>query len=122
LLSLRPKKFDDRDRSGELVKARQSFNRASCNWVGDRPGFRTSHSPGFEKTAVIDMVYVPYRDFTPATSDLDEGRIDIASTALTQMLPHEQAGHAKLLAVMNGPASPAAPHVPTAMEVRAFRT
>jgi tripartite-type tricarboxylate transporter receptor subunit TctC len=71
---------------------------------------------GFQKTAGIDMVYVPYRDFTPAVSDLDEGRIDIASTALTQLLPHEQAGHAKLLAVMNRTRSPAAPHVPTATE------
>lgn len=28
------------------------------------------------------MTYVPYRDFTPALSDVDEGRIDVASTAL----------------------------------------
>jgi tripartite-type tricarboxylate transporter receptor subunit TctC len=71
---------------------------------------------GFQRTAGIEMVYVPYRDFTPAISDLDEGRIDIASTALTQLIPHEQAGHAKLLAVMNRTRSAAAPHVPTAAE------
>ena len=71
---------------------------------------------GFQRTAGIDMAYVPYRDFTPAVTDLGEGRIDIASTALTQLLPHEQAGHATLLAVMNRTRSPAAPHVLTATE------
>jgi tripartite-type tricarboxylate transporter receptor subunit TctC len=71
---------------------------------------------GFEKNTQIGMTYVPYRDFTPAVTDLDEGRIDIASTAITQLLPHEQAGHATLLVVMNRTRAPAAPHVPTAAE------
>jgi tripartite-type tricarboxylate transporter receptor subunit TctC len=62
------------------------------------------------------MTYVPYRDFNPAVSDLGEGRIDVASTALTQLLPQAQAGNAKLIAVMNRTRSPAAPNVPTAAE------
>jgi tripartite-type tricarboxylate transporter receptor subunit TctC len=99
---------------GELVKLARAQT-GKLNWAATA-GIPYFAFAGFQKTAGIDMVYVPYRDFTPATSDLDEGRIDIASTALTQLLPHEQAGHAKLLAVMNRTRSPAAPHVPTATE------
>jgi tripartite-type tricarboxylate transporter receptor subunit TctC len=71
---------------------------------------------GFQKAVGIDMTYVAYRDFNPAVADLGEGRIDIASTALTQLLPQEQAGRATLLAVMNRSRSPASPHIPTATE------
>jgi tripartite-type tricarboxylate transporter receptor subunit TctC len=99
---------------GELVKLAKP-QPGKLNWAATA-GIPYFAFAGFQKTAGIDIVYVPYRDFTPATSDLDEGRIDIASTALTQLLPHEQAGHAKLLAVMNRTRSPAAPHVPTATE------
>src|SRR5262245_22970174 len=71
---------------------------------------------GFQKTAGIDMVYVPYRDFNPALADVGEGRIDVASTALTQMLPHSQAGKLTFLVVINRTRSPLAPQVPTASE------
>jgi tripartite-type tricarboxylate transporter receptor subunit TctC len=99
---------------GELLRVAKAQT-GKLNWAATA-GIPYFAFAGFQKTAGIDMVYVPYRDFTPAVSDLDEGRIDIASTALTQLLPHEQAGHAKLLAVMNRTRSPAAPHIPTAAE------
>jgi hypothetical protein len=60
---------------------------------------------GFLQASDIDMTYVPYRDFTPALSDVDEGRIDVASTALTQLLPHEQAGHGHYVGDCRGPAT-----------------
>jgi tripartite-type tricarboxylate transporter receptor subunit TctC len=72
---------------------------------------------GFQKRAGIDMVYVPYRDFNPAIGDVGEGRIDVASTALTQLLPHHQAGKIHLLAVINRTRSPLAPEIPTAAEI-----
>lgn len=71
---------------------------------------------GFQKSVGFEMVYVPYRDFSPAIADLGEGRIDVASTALTQLLPASSAGKARLLAVMNRTRSPIAPDVPTAAE------
>ena len=71
---------------------------------------------GFLKSANADMVYVPYRDFNPALSDVGDGRILIVSTALTQMLPHEQAGRLRFVAVTNRARSPLAPSVPTAAE------
>src|SRR5262249_46192008 len=99
---------------GDLVTLATS-QPGKLNWAATA-GIPYFAFAGFQKGAQIDMAYVPYRDFTPAVTDLGEGRIDIASTALTQLLPHEQAGHATLLAVMNRSRSPAAPHVPTATE------
>jgi tripartite-type tricarboxylate transporter receptor subunit TctC len=98
----------------DLVKLASS-QPGKLNWAATA-GIPYFAFAGFQKGARIELTYVPYRDFTPAVTDLDEGRIDIASTALTQLLPHEQAGHAMLLAVMNRTRSPAAPHVPTATE------
>ena len=47
---------------------------------------------GFLKKGGVEMHYVAYRDFNAAIADLREGRIDVVSTALTQLLPHHQAG------------------------------
>jgi tripartite-type tricarboxylate transporter receptor subunit TctC len=71
---------------------------------------------GFLKSVGVDMVYIPYRDFNPALSDLDEGRIEVAATGLTQLLPHGDSGRAKLLAVVNPIRAPIASGVPTATE------
>ena len=79
---------------GDLVKLAKS-QPGKLNWAATA-GIPYFALAGFQKGAQIDIAYVPYRDFTPAVTDLDEGRIDIASTALTQLLPHEQAGHARL--------------------------
>jgi tripartite-type tricarboxylate transporter receptor subunit TctC len=99
---------------GDLVKLAKS-QPGKLNWAATA-GIPYFAFAGFQKGAQINITYVPYRDFTPAITDLGEGRIDVASTALTQLLPHEQAGHATLLAVMNRTRSPAAAHVPTATE------
>lgn len=99
---------------GDLVNLAKS-QPGKLNWAATA-GIPYFAFAGFQKGEHIDMAYVPYRDFTPAVTDLGEGRIDIACTALTQLLPHEQAGHATLLALMNRVRSPAAPHVPTAPE------
>jgi tripartite-type tricarboxylate transporter receptor subunit TctC len=71
---------------------------------------------GFLKSSGVEATYVPYRDFNPALFDLDEGRIEVVSTALTQVLPHAQAGRATLLASLNRTRSPIAPDAPTAAE------
>ena len=72
---------------------------------------------GFQKDSGVEMVYVPYRDFNPALADLKEGRIGVVSTSLSQLLPHEQAGNLKLVAVINRTRCPLAPNVPTAAEL-----
>jgi tripartite-type tricarboxylate transporter receptor subunit TctC len=98
----------------DLVKlARSRVNKLNWAATAGLPYFAFA---GFQKNAGIDLVYVPYRDFNPALADLGEGRIDIASTALTQMLPHQQAGKLRFVAVINRVRSPLAPDVPTAAE------
>ncbi len=99
---------------GELVKLAR-LPSAKLNWAATA-GLPYFALAGFLKNAGVEMVYVPYRDFNPALSDLGEGRIEVASTALTQLLPHSQAGRATLLAVLNRTRTPLAPNVPTAAE------
>jgi tripartite-type tricarboxylate transporter receptor subunit TctC len=98
----------------ELVNVASSRS-AKFSWAATA-GLPYFAYAGFLKKLGIEMVYVPYRDFNPALSDLDEGRIEVASTALTQLLPHSQAGKASLLAVLNRTRSPLARSVPTATE------
>ena len=60
----------------------------------------------------------PYRDIGQSLIDLKEGRIGVVSTGLAQMLPHEQAGNLKLVAVLNHTRCLSAPNVPTTTELR----
>jgi tripartite-type tricarboxylate transporter receptor subunit TctC len=69
-----------------------------------------------QKSAGIDMVQVPYRDFRPALLDVGEGRIQVIATGVALMLPQVQAGKIKLLMVNNRERSPQVPDVPTARE------
>jgi tripartite-type tricarboxylate transporter receptor subunit TctC len=98
----------------DLVKLARSRS-AKLNWAATA-GLPYFAYAGFLRNVGIEMVYVPYRDFNPALSDLGEGRIEVASAALNQLLPHSQAGRASLLAVLNKTRSPLAPSVPTAAE------
>src|SRR5262245_34940767 len=68
------------------------------------------------KSAGIDMVEVPYRDFGPAAQDLNQGRLHVAATGVPLLVPHHQAGTSKLMFVTNRERSPQAPDVPTARE------
>jgi len=99
----------------ELLK-RARASSAKLNWAATS-GIPYFASAGFLKSAGADMVYVPYRDFNPALSDLGEGRIEVVSTALTQLIPHAQAGRAKFLTLLNRTRTPLAPDLPTAAEV-----
>jgi len=85
------------------------------NWAATAglPYFALS---GFQKSAGMEMVYVSYRDFTPALVDLGEGRIEVAASGLMQLLSQQEAGKVRVLAVMNKTRSPAAPEIPTAAE------
>jgi tripartite-type tricarboxylate transporter receptor subunit TctC len=99
---------------GDLVKLARSAS-TKLNWAATA-GLPYFAFASFLKNAGIEMVYVPYRDFNPALSDLGEGRIEVASTGITQLLPHTEAGRATLLAVLNRTRTPLAPNVPTVAE------
>jgi tripartite-type tricarboxylate transporter receptor subunit TctC len=92
-----------RDRPGKL------------NWAAT-PGLPYYIVLALEQSAGIEMVPVGYRDFAPALQDLATGRLHIAATGVPPLLPHHQAGTAKLLFVTNRERSPQAPEVPTASE------
>jgi tripartite-type tricarboxylate transporter receptor subunit TctC len=98
----------------ELVELARSQPR-KLNWAAS-PGLPYFAVSGFQKSEAMEMVYVPYRDFTPALVDLGEGRIEVAATGLTRLLSQQQAGKVRLLALMNKTRCPAAPDVPTAAE------
>jgi tripartite-type tricarboxylate transporter receptor subunit TctC len=98
----------------DLVKLAQS-RPGELNWAATA-GLPYFAFAGFQKTVGIELTYVPYRDFNPALSDLGEGRIDVASTALTQMLPYQHANRLRFVAVINRARSLLAAEVPTAAE------
>jgi tripartite-type tricarboxylate transporter receptor subunit TctC len=80
------------------------------------PGVVYFRFAGFVKGAGLDMVQVPYKDFTQAINDLAEGRIDVTATSLAVVRPHVQAGKVTPLAVTSRERAPAWPDVPTASE------
>ncbi len=70
-----------------------------------------------QRKAGLKLTQVSYRDFAPALQDLGEGRIQVAVTGLSLLLPQVDAGKAKVLMVTNRERSRLAPTVPTAKEL-----
>jgi len=95
--------------------ARARAEPGKLNWVAT-PGVVYFRFAGFVKGAGLDMVQVPYKDFTQAINDLAEGRIDVTATSLAVVRPHVQAGKVTPLAVTSHERAPAWPDVPTASE------
>jgi tripartite-type tricarboxylate transporter receptor subunit TctC len=59
---------------------------------------------------------VSYRDVVTPMTDLGEGRIQAYVAGLTILLPHAQAGRAKLVAVTNSKRATTTPNLPTVAE------
>jgi tripartite-type tricarboxylate transporter receptor subunit TctC len=97
-----------------LVKRAQA-EPGKLNWAAT-PGLPQFAFAGFIAGAKLNMVQVSYRDFTPALSDLGEGRISVAVTSVVALLPLARAGKVKLLTLTNRTRSLAVPDVPTAKE------
>lgn len=68
------------------------------------------------KDAGLTMVRVGYRDFTPAYQDLHQARLHVVVAGVPNLLPHRDAGTARLLMVSSRQRAPQAPDVPTAAE------
>jgi tripartite-type tricarboxylate transporter receptor subunit TctC len=71
---------------------------------------------GYFKGANLAITRVPYRDVVTPMTDLGEGRIQAYVAGISIMLPHVQAGRAKLVAVTNAKRAPSHPDVPTVTE------
>jgi tripartite-type tricarboxylate transporter receptor subunit TctC len=65
----------------------------------------------------IDLVHVPYKGSSGATTDLMGGRVQATVAALQTMAPFVKSGRAKMLAVLSEERSPAFPDVPTMREL-----
>jgi len=102
---------------GSLVEleriARSRSNK--LNWAAT-PGLPYFAFAGFQKSAGLDMVHVPYRDFNQAFVDLTEGRIDVVSAGVAPLLSYVSAGKVRLLACFNDQRAPASPEVVTLAE------
>lgn len=65
----------------------------------------------------IDLVHVPYKGSSGATTDLVAGRVQATVVALQTIAPFVKNGRAKMLAVLSEERSPAFPEVPTMREL-----
>jgi tripartite-type tricarboxylate transporter receptor subunit TctC len=98
----------------ELVKlAKQAPGKYT--WAAT-PGQTSVLVPAFLKTAGIDMLRLSYNNFTMALQDLAQGRLSLAATSLSALLPIAQSGKAKVLMVTNQQRSPQAPEAETSRE------
>ena len=88
------------------------------NWAST-PGVVYFMTAGFLKTQGLDVVQVPYRDFTQAVNDLAEGRIQMTVTSLQTANAQVQAGKVKPLAVTSDKRMPQMPDLPTVKEAGA---
>ena len=102
------------DTLADFVKAAKA-QPGKLNWAAT-PGLPYYIIQALQRSAGIDLVEVPYRDFAPAYQDVNTGRLHLIGTGLPTLLPHHRAGTAKILAVNNRERSPQAPEVPTAAE------
>ena len=80
------------------------------------PGLPVYALLALQRQTGIVLTNVPYRDFAPAYSDLNTGRLHLISTGVPTQVAHHRAGTAKLLFVTNSERSPQVPDVPTAKE------
>jgi tripartite-type tricarboxylate transporter receptor subunit TctC len=85
------------------------------NWAAT-PGLPQYIFTALQKSAELEMTYVPYREFTQALQDLGEGRLHAVAAAVPFLLPLAQSGKAKLLMVTSRERSPLAEDIPTAAE------
>jgi tripartite-type tricarboxylate transporter receptor subunit TctC len=69
-----------------------------------------------QKSADLEMTYVPYREVTLALQDLSESRVQVLATGVSILLPQVQSGKVRLLMVTSRRRSPLAEDVPTAAE------
>jgi tripartite-type tricarboxylate transporter receptor subunit TctC len=96
--------------------ARLARERAGKLSFAATPGIPYYAFAAFQKEAGLEMTQIPYRDFNQAITDLGEGRIDVVAAGVIPLLPQARAGRFRLLALVNGARSLAAPDVPTLAE------
>jgi tripartite-type tricarboxylate transporter receptor subunit TctC len=85
------------------------------NWAGVTGALDFNFS-GWLKTANLDMKKVPYRNPVEAANDLATNRVQVYESAIAIAQPQLQAGHIRLLTVVNTARAPGYPDIPTVAE------
>jgi len=70
----------------------------------------------FKRTAVVEMIHVPYRGGGPALNDLIPGRVDAMFATLPSVIALIQSKTVRALGVVSAARSPFAPDIPTFVE------
>jgi tripartite-type tricarboxylate transporter receptor subunit TctC len=70
----------------------------------------------FQRSAGLELTYVPYRNPMASLADLAEGRVDLAFLPLASLNGPAQAGRLRVVAIASEDRAPLAPNVPTARE------
>ena len=83
------------------------------------PGNGTTHHLGMEllkQQLGLDMLHVPYKGISNATTDLMGGQVQVMFASYHSMLPQVKAGKLRMLAINGSARSPVLPNVPTLKE------
>jgi tripartite-type tricarboxylate transporter receptor subunit TctC len=84
------------------------------------PGIATPHHMAmelFKDLTGTDLLHIPYKGSAGAVTDLVSGQIDVMFLPIHQVLPYRQAGRLKVLAAGGLKRHPAAPELPTLVEL-----
>lgn len=84
------------------------------------PGVGTPHHMAmelFKDLTGTDILHVPYKGSAGAVTDLVSGQINMMFLPIHQVLPYRQSGHLRLLAAGGLKRHPAAPDLPTLVEL-----
>lgn len=71
----------------------------------------------FKQSTQIDMIHVPYKSGSAATTDLLAGNVDMMFEQMYSAMPNIQGGKVKPLAITSGKRSPMLPNVPSFSEL-----
>jgi len=84
------------------------------------PGIATPHHMAMELLKDLtgtSLLHIPYKGSAGAVTDLVSGQINLMFLPIHQVLPYRQAGRLKLLAAGGARRHPAAPELPTLVEL-----
>jgi len=84
------------------------------------PGIATPHHMAmelFKDLTGTDLLHIPYKGSAGAVTDLVSGQINLMFLPIHQVLPYRQAGRLKVLAAGGAKRHPAAPELPTLVEL-----
>jgi tripartite-type tricarboxylate transporter receptor subunit TctC len=84
------------------------------------PGVATPHHMAmelFKDLTGTDLLHVPYKGSAGAVTDLVSGQINVMFLPVHQVLPYRQAGRLRMLAAGGVKRHPAAPDLPTLVEL-----